>query len=193
MARQRLHRVSMRVGARSAASAIEVQLGDEDRVLPRRAAPLGDAPAPAGPTTPIGASPSTRHARRLARDQKRRGRPARSATTTPSASHSRSTTPLTSKKSTSRPLPDQCSAPPAPVQASADAARFAAVAREARADLEQRDVAPAVPPVVRDGVDEARQQRRPQHVELRRQRVGDADQCRRRRRPAQTPGPPRLR
>ena len=56
-----------------------------------------------------------------------------------------------------------------------DAARFAR-GREPRADFEQPDIAPAVPAVVRDRVDQAGQQRRPQHVEFCRQRVGDRDE-----------------
>ena len=55
-----------------------------------------------------------------------------------------------------------------------DAARLAG-RREARADLEQLDVAPAVAPVVRDGVDQPREQRRPQRVELPGQRICDRD------------------
>ena len=82
--------------------------------------------------------------------------------------------PLTSKKSTSRAPPDQCSPAPAPVHAIATP-RVSPDRREPRADLEEPDVAPAVTPVVRDGVDQTRQQRRPQRVELAGERVGDAD------------------
>ena len=57
-----------------------------------------------------------------------------------------------------------------PVHATATAARLA-VGREARPDLEQPDVAPSVAAVVRDRVDEARQERRPERVELGGQRV----------------------
>src|SRR4051812_35878595 len=55
-----------------------------------------------------------------------------------------------------------------------DAARFARGA-EPRADLEQLHVAAAVTPVVGDRVNETGEQRRPQRVELRRERIRDAD------------------
>ncbi len=58
-----------------------------------------------------------------------------------------------------------------------DGARFAA-AVETRADLEEPHVAPAVPPIVRDGVDEAGDERRTQRVEFRRQRIRDRDRRR---------------
>ena len=62
----------------------------------------------------------------------------------------------------------------APGPGDRNAARLA-VGREARADLEEAHVAPAVTPVVRHDVDQARQERRPQRVELGRQRIGNSD------------------
>ena len=82
--------------------------------------------------------------------------------------------PFTSKKSTSRAPPDQWSPARAAGPRDRRAARLAVV-REARADLEQPHVAPAVTPVVRDRVHQAGQERRPERVELGRQRVRDAN------------------
>ncbi len=50
--------------------------------------------------------------------------------------------------------------------------------RKARARLEQPDVAPLAPPVVRRGVNEPRQERGTQGVVLLRQRIADTDQRR---------------
>ena len=77
----------------------------------------------------------------------------------------------------------------APVHGAATTPRLSS-GREPRADFEEPHVGSTVPPVVRDRVDQARQQRWPQHVELRRQRVGDRDD-RRRRRPRRTAPRPR--
>ncbi len=175
---------------RRSASRSRFELGDEDLVLPRRAALLGERRREEADEADRRSPASTR--RGLAGDEKRRRAPARTAAATPSASHSCSTTPLTSKKSTSRAGADQCSGAAAPVQARPTPRVSPAVDGEARADLEQRDVAPAVTPVVRDGVDQAGQERRPQHVELRRQRIGDGRRAPLRRRRPRTRAPPRL-
>ena len=83
-----------------------------------------------------------------------------------------STRPLTSKKSTSRAPPDQWS-PRCRRSTPSPRCGVSPLTRETRADLEQPHVAPAVATVVRDGVDEAGQERRPQRVELGGQRVRD--------------------
>ena len=95
--------------------------------------------------------------------------------------------PLDVEEVDSRPAPDQwrrhrarsTRAPP----------RASPAGGETRADFEQPDVAPAVTAVVRDRIDEPRQERRPERVELGRQRVRDVDD-RSHRRSARRPAPP---
>ena len=128
-------RTASRGAARDAASASRSSSATKIaswRGAPRRrrssARPGRRARAAASPTS---------DGRGLTGDEKRRASPARTRGATPSTSHSRSTSPLTSKKSTSRAGADQCSAVAAPVQAIATPRRLAVGCGEARADFEQ--------------------------------------------------------
>ena len=146
---------------RARASAIEIQLGDEDRVLARQPARVGDrrrqltdetdrCPIAVGErSTPL--CPATRNGTRERLEARRRRRARRRAARR---------RPLTSKKSTSRGAARPVLAARRRRSTRCATPRVSPSAREPRADLEQPHVAPAVPAVVRDRVDQARQQRR---------------------------------
>ena len=177
MPRQRPRRVARRRAAR-ADSASRSQLRDEHAILARQAARVGDrrrhlagdadrAPRPAPSTRIAAAWPATRNGSRAGsnahRHAERVAQLLDDALDVEEVDLARAARPVL--------------AAAAPVQASATP-RVSPSRREPRADLEQPHVAPAVTAVVRDGVDEAGQERRPQRVELRRQRVGDGDRLR---------------
>ena len=161
-----------------APSAQPIEISSATKILSCRGAPRCSARAGARrPTTPTVASPASDHGRLAGDEERRRAgfEPRR---------HAERVAELldgaldTSKKSTSRRRPTSVRAPPRRSrQCRRRASRRCEVKRAPISN--RRDVAAAVAPVVRDGVDQARQQRRPQRVELRRQRVGDADQRRR--------------
>ena len=113
---------------------VEIELGDEDRVLPRRTAAVGDGRGELADDADGRAGAVHVNRRGVAGDEIGRVGTARSPGRCPSASASRSTTPLTSKKSTSRAPPPVLRRRAGPGER--DAACFA-VAREAGADLEQ--------------------------------------------------------
>ena len=180
MPRQRPDAVGARRRPR-AAIASRSSFGDEDGVLLRRAARVGDrrrqlpddaerALPPARRPPPSG--PATRYGRvavsNCSGDAERLAQAFDDALDVEEVDLARAARPVFGAT--------------APVQAIATP-RVSPRGGEARADLEQPDVAPAVAPVVRDGVDQAGQQRRPQRVELRR-RAGwrCVDELRRRRR-----------
>ena len=146
-----------------------------------RGAPRPSAMAGArAPTTPPTRRPVRRRWQPIVRAPDTPSSPAQNERATPSARTARSTTPLTSKKSTFRVAVDQCSA--AARSTPARRARVSPSREVNRApSSNKRDIAASMTAVVRDGVDEARQQRRTQRVEFRRQRVRDAhDRVRRR-------------
>ena len=176
MARQRrVRRVSR--DRRGRGERVEVQLGDEHAILARQRRARRRPPARAGRRRRRRAG-RARDGRGLAGDQKRLRAPARSAAATP--------------ERVAQTLDDALDVEEVDVARAARPVLGAGVARPRerrrrasrppranRAPISNsRDVAPAVAPVVRDGVDQAGQQRRPQRVELRRQRIGDRDAAR---------------
>ena len=158
---------------------VQIDLGDVHGIGAGSPWALGHSAA-SWPRTPTRVPPVTRaaadrpgasHGSRMRRRVDRRAM---------RASQTRSTTPLMSKKSTSRAAPLQWLGAGGAGPGARQRAPLAGGSRESRADLEQPDVALLAAPVVRHGVDQARKRRRPQHREVFRQRVGDGHDIARR-------------
>ena len=133
-----------------------------------------DDDRPRRPSPPIELAPRVRARTRAASSAGSRQLDAARRTPAPTSS----AMPFASKKSTAPALPLQCS----DARAGQHPARRAslAVGRKTAPSFEQPDVVRLAAPVVDERVEQARQERRPQHGELLGQRVGDRDRRRRR-------------
>ena len=165
MPRQRPRRVA-RASCARAPERVEIQLGDEHAILTRQRRARRRPPASADrrrrPASPLAVAttdaawPGTRNGSRAG--SKPDGDAERLAQLLDDALDVEEVDLARARRTSARRLPRRSTRP----------RRLASrrVGGEPRADLEQPHVAPAVPPVVRDRVDQARQERRPQRVEL---------------------------
>ena len=152
---------------------IEVELGDEDPVLSRRAAPLGDGGREKA--HPTERQVAAHEGGRLPLDQERRAGRFDSRLDADQPAEALGCAFDVEKihlAGATRPVLGLCRSRPR----DRHAARFPGSCCEPRPDLEEADVPRAVAAIVRHRIDEPRQQRGSHGVERRRQGIGHADE-----------------